>query len=100
MTRRLAKKSGSREPKVFSASPVAGDGKVYLISETGETIVIKAGREFQVLARNDIDERLVASPAISGGQLFMRTDNYLFCIGKVFRTRSLIGWQSTASSQR
>lgn len=72
----------SRTEGVFSASPVAGDGKVYLMSETGETIVIKAGREFQVLARNDIDERLVASPAISGGQLFMRTDNYLFCIGK------------------
>ena len=72
----------SRTEGIFSASPVAGDGKVYLMSETGETIVIKAGREFQVLARNDIDERLVASPAISGGQLFMRTDNYLFCIGK------------------
>ncbi len=72
----------ARTEGVFSASPVAGDGKVYLISETGETIVIKAGREFQVLARNDLDERLVASPAISGGQIFMRTDNYLFCIGK------------------
>ena len=72
----------SRTEGVFSASPVAGDGKVYLVSETGETIVLKAGREFQVLARNDLDERLVASPAISGGQLFMRTDNYLFCIGK------------------
>ena len=67
---------------VFSASPVAGDGKVYLMSETGETIVLKAGRELQVLARNDLDERMVASPAISDGQLFIRTDNYLFCIGK------------------
>ena len=74
----------ARTEGVFSASPVAGDGKVYLMSETGETIVLKAGREFQVLAHNDIEERLVASPAISGGQLFMRTDNYLFCIGKGF----------------
>jgi outer membrane protein assembly factor BamB len=72
----------ARTEGIFSASPVAGDGKVYLMSETGETIVIKAGREFQVLARNELDERIVASPAISGRQLFIRTDNYLFCIGK------------------
>ena len=72
----------ARTEGIFSASPVAGDGKVYLLSETGETIVLKAGREFQVLARNDIGERMVASPAISEGQLFIRTDGYLFCIGK------------------
>jgi outer membrane protein assembly factor BamB len=72
----------ARTEGIFSASPVAGDGKVYLISETGETIVLKAGREFQVLARNDLGERIVASPAISNGQLFIRTDGYVFCIGK------------------
>lgn len=72
----------ARTEGIFSASPVAGDGKVYLPSETGETIVLKAGREFQMLARNDIGERMVASPAISEGQLFIRTDRYLFCIGK------------------
>jgi hypothetical protein len=72
----------SRTEGIFSASPVVGDGKVYLMSETGETIVIKAGREFQVLARNDIGERIVASPAISAGQIFIRTDDHLFCIGK------------------
>ena len=72
----------ARTEGIFSASPVAGDGKVYLISETGETIVLKAGREFQVLARNDIGERMVASPAISGGQILIRTDAHLFCIGK------------------
>ena len=71
----------ARTEGIFSASPVAGDGKVYLLSETGETIVLKAGREFQIVARNDLGERLVASPAISNGQLFMRTDDYLFCIG-------------------
>lgn len=72
----------ARTEGIFSASPVAGDGKVYLLSETGETIVLKAGREFRVLARNDLGERLVASPAISDGQIFIRTDGYLFCIGK------------------
>jgi len=67
---------------IFSASPVAGDGKIYFVSETGETIVLKAGRAPQVLARNDLGERLIASPAISNGQLFIRSDGQLFAIGK------------------
>jgi outer membrane protein assembly factor BamB len=67
---------------VFFASPVAGDGKVYLASETGETFVLRAGREPRVLARNEVDERLIASPAISGGRIFLRSDGTLFAVGK------------------
>ncbi len=67
---------------VFFASPVAGDGKVYLVSETGETFVLRAGREPEVLARNDLGERFIASPAISGGRLFLRSDRTLFAAGK------------------
>lgn len=67
---------------IFAASPVAGDGKVYLLSETGETVVIKAGREFELLSRNDIGRRIVASPAISGGRIFIRTDNALVAVGE------------------
>ena len=67
---------------LFTASPVAGDGKIYFVSETGEVIVIRAGREPQVIARNDIGERLMASPAISNGQIFLRSDGALFAIGK------------------
>ncbi len=67
---------------IFSASPVAADGKIYFVSETGETIVLKAGRQPEVLARNDIGERLIASPAISNGQIFIRSDDRLFAIGK------------------
>jgi outer membrane protein assembly factor BamB len=67
---------------VFFASPVGGDGKVYLTSETGETFVLRAGREPRVLARNDLGERLIASPAISGGRIFLRSDGTLFAIGK------------------
>lgn len=66
---------------VFFASPVAADGKIYLASQTGETIVVKAGRVPSVLARNDLGERLVASPAISNGQIFLRSDGRLFAIG-------------------
>lgn len=67
---------------IYSASPVAAEGKIYLLSETGEAIVLQAGREPRVLARNPIEGRAVASPAISNGQLFIRTDDHLICIGK------------------
>jgi outer membrane protein assembly factor BamB len=67
---------------VFSASPVAADGKIYFLSETGHTIVIRSGRAPEVLARNDLGERQIASPAISNGQIFIRTDDHLFAIGK------------------
>jgi len=68
---------------VFFASPVAGDGKVYLVSETGDTFVLRAGREEpEVLARNDLGERFLASPAITRGRLFLRSDGTLFAIGQ------------------
>ena len=66
---------------IFFASPVAGDGKVYLVSETGETFVLRAGRTAEVLAKNELGERMLASPAISSGHLFLRSDGTLFCIG-------------------
>jgi len=67
---------------IFFASPTAGDGKVYFVSETGETIVVRAGREPNILARNNLGERFIASPAISRGHIFLRSDENLFCIGR------------------
>jgi outer membrane protein assembly factor BamB len=67
---------------VYTASPVAADGKVYFLSENGETVVLSAGRNPRVLARNKLDARQLASPAISGGRLFIRSDDTLFAIGK------------------
>ena len=67
---------------VFFASPVAGDGKVFFVSETGETMVLRAGRTPEVLARNDLGERFLASPAIAGGRLFLRSDRTLFAVGR------------------
>jgi outer membrane protein assembly factor BamB len=67
---------------IYSASPVAGDGKVYLFSETGETVVLRAGREPHVLQRNDLGERVVSSPAVSGGRFFIRTDDALLAVGR------------------
>jgi outer membrane protein assembly factor BamB len=66
---------------VFFASPVGGDGKVYMTSETGEVFVLRAGRTPDILARNDLGERLIASPAVSSGRLFLRSDRTLFAIG-------------------
>lgn len=66
---------------IFFASPVAGDGKVYMISETGETFVLRAGRKPEVLATNDLGERMVASPAISAGRIYLRGDGMLFVAG-------------------
>ena len=67
---------------IYSASPVAGDGKVYLFSETGETVVLRAGREPHVLQRNDLGERVVSSPAVSAGRIFIRTDDALLAVGQ------------------
>jgi outer membrane protein assembly factor BamB len=67
---------------VYTASPVAGDGKIYLASEDGETTVIAAGRTPRILARNRLEARQLASPAIAGGRLFIRSDATLYAIGK------------------
>jgi outer membrane protein assembly factor BamB len=67
---------------VYSASPVAGDGKVFLLSEDGETIVVEAGRTPRILARNKLNARQLASPAIAGSRLFIRSDDVIFAIGK------------------
>jgi outer membrane protein assembly factor BamB len=67
---------------VYSASPVAGDGKVYLASEDGETIVVAAGRAPKIVARNRLNARQLASPAIAGGRLFIRSDDALYAIGR------------------
>ena len=67
---------------VYTASPVAGDGKVYLVSEDGETIVVAAGRTPKVLERNKLTARQLASPAIAGGRLFIRSDDAVYAIGR------------------
>jgi outer membrane protein assembly factor BamB len=67
---------------VYTASPVAGDGKIYLVSEDGETIVVAAGRTPKVIARNRLEARQLASPAIAAGRLFIRADDAVYAIGK------------------
>lgn len=62
----------------YSASPVFADGRLYFLAEQGVTTVIAPGREFRRLATNTLDGGLLASMAVSGGSLFLRTDTHLY----------------------
>jgi outer membrane protein assembly factor BamB len=66
----------------YSASPVAADGKIYLSSEDGEMLVVAAGREFKLLGTNSMGELLMATPALSGGVMFIRTAESVFAVGR------------------
>jgi outer membrane protein assembly factor BamB len=64
-----------------SASPVYAAGRIYFLSEAGETVVIKAGPKFEIVSRNPLNEKCQASIAASQGQLFIRGEKHLYCIG-------------------
>ncbi|MBI5775555.1 MAG: PQQ-binding-like beta-propeller repeat protein [Verrucomicrobia bacterium] len=66
----------------FSASPVFADGRIYLQSEEGVGVVLQPGKEFKVLARNALNERTLASYAISDGAIFIRSAQNLYRIQK------------------
>ena len=70
------------EAASFSASGVAADGKLYLPSEQGDMFVVKAGREFELLGANAMNDILMATPAISEGILFIRSHHYLFAVSQ------------------
>ena len=75
-----------RLPRVasFKASPVAADGKLYLASEGGDVFVLKLGKTYEVLAANHMgDEMFVSSPIVAGDDLFLRSQDELFCISKM-----------------
>ena len=67
----------------FTASPVAADGKLYFTSEDGQVHVVKAGPKFEELAVNPLGEVSMATPAISGGVLYFRTQAHVVAIGDV-----------------
>jgi outer membrane protein assembly factor BamB len=74
-------------PGTYSGSPVLADGKIYITNEDGVTSVVKAGPSFALLAANDFDDYTLSSPAISEGQIFIRTQKHLYCIGQRARAR-------------
>ena len=70
------------KPGTYSGSPVLADNKIYVTNEDGVTMVVRAGPKFEVVAENDFGEYTLSSPAISQGQLFIRTDKALYAIGR------------------
>ncbi len=64
----------------FSASPVAAEGRIYFQNEAGIGFVVKAGKTFELLAKNDLGERSLASVAVADGALFIRTEKHLWKI--------------------
>ena len=66
----------------FTASPWAYNGKIFLLSEDGETFVVKAGPEFEILHKNPLNEMTLATPAVARGSLILRTQSKLYRIAK------------------
>lgn len=66
----------------FTSSPWAYNGKLFALSEDGDTFVMQAGPDFKVLRKNSLDEMAMATPAIANGSLYIRTAGHLYCIRK------------------
>ena len=72
-----------KEPMgLHHASPVTANGLVYFLNDEGVMHVIKASSRYELVARNELGEKTYASPALSGGQMFLRSFEHLYCIGK------------------
>ena len=63
----------------YFASPIAGDGKIYVMGENGFLVVLEQGPKIKKLAKNDMGEPCVATPAIADGRIFVRTETKLYC---------------------
>ena len=66
----------------FTASPWAYNGKLFLLSEDGNTYVVQAGPQYKLLGKNVVDEMTLASPAVAGGRLLIRTASHLYAFRK------------------
>ncbi len=65
----------------FFSSPIAGDGKIFCCSQTGDVIVVKAGPKFELLGASKLDAPINSTPAIAWNHLFVRTEKTLWCLG-------------------
>jgi len=72
----------SSDTATFTASPWAYNGKVFALSEDGDTFVFQSGPEFKVLGKNSLNEMALATPAVAGGSLIIRTASKLYRISK------------------
>ncbi len=69
-------------PGGHSASLLSANGLVYFVSDSGQMTVVKPGKELEVVARNDLGEKMSASPIVYEGKLFLRGHEHLYCVGK------------------
>lgn len=67
-------------PGAFTASPWAYSGKIFCLSEDGDTIVVQAGKKFKILGKNSLGEMSMATPALAAGSMFLRTQSKLYCL--------------------
>jgi outer membrane protein assembly factor BamB len=65
----------------YYSSPIGVDGKVYIASEHGKVVVLRAAGDWEILAINDFDSDIYATPAVSEGQIYIRTQNAIYAIG-------------------
>ena len=70
----------ARVDGTYSASPIAAGGRIYFFSEDGKTTVIDAGRQFRIVAENVLADGFMASPAVDGTSLVLRTRTHLYRI--------------------
>ncbi|HEU0121484.1 MAG TPA: PQQ-binding-like beta-propeller repeat protein [Bryobacteraceae bacterium] len=77
--RKQARLTGALED--YYASPLGVDGKVYIASEHGKVVVLRAAGEWEILAVNDFESDIYATPALVDGKLYIRTQDALFAIG-------------------
>ncbi len=68
-------------PASYSASPVATGGRIYFANEDGIVAVVRAGKDWELVAANDLDEPIFATPALSGGRIYVRGQKTLFSFG-------------------
>jgi outer membrane protein assembly factor BamB len=66
----------------FTSSPVLVGDLIFVTNEGGKTFVLKSGPKFQVVTTNSLEESVLATPAVSGDRLFLRTASHLYCIGR------------------
>ena len=69
----------AKEKTGVNASPIGGDGKVYLATTNGKVAVLSAGPQWEILALNDMGDEIHATPAVADGRLFVRTNSRLYC---------------------
>ncbi len=72
---------GETQREGFSASPIGAQDKVFFTNDLGDTFVLKAGPEFELLHVNRLNQRTLASPALVDGHWFFRTESHLLKIG-------------------